>query len=393
MKVLFTWLIIASLVLITACNKENSPTAPGPVPAGPIIGLSGNLSFGTITVGTTASATMTIINNGNAELTVSSISYPTGFSGNWAGGTIASAASQPVTVTFAPGSASTFSGNITVTANHVSGANTIAVSGTGTAAPSFTLSGTVTETPPTTSTPLVGARVAFVDGANAGRFGIAGADGRYEVTGLSNGSYTVSVTLSGYTTATVPVTIDGNTTLNIRLDPISPRTSWGPGQYRVGVDIPAGRYYTDPSHGCRFQRVSNFSGESGSLLSDTQINFDARQWIVDLAAGDFGFSTDGSCGFWFTTPRHGLQTTINAGTWIVGTQITAGTYRAENSTVGCEWQRLSSFSGTGGAVIAGAFANTAGPQLVTILSTDAGFMTNPACGTWTQSAAAGTATR
>jgi hypothetical protein len=87
--------------------------------------------------------------------------------------------------------------------------------------------------------------------------------------------------------------------------------------------------------------------------------------------------------FWFTTPRHGVQTTISAGTWLVGTQVAAGTYRAENSVAGCEWQRLSGFSGNTAAIIGSGFASTAGAQLVTIAGTDTGFMTNTACGTWT----------
>ena len=373
---------IAVLAAVSACGKASTPTTPTPSPG---IALSGNLAFGSVVVGATATAVLTIANTGAAEMTVSSIGFPTAFSGNWTSGIIAAGASQPVTVTFTPTAATAYSGTVTVNAGQATGTNTIAVSGTGTVIPTFTLSGTVTETPPTTSTVLAGVRVTFVDGANQGKTATTGADGRYAITGVINGGFTVSATLTGYNPAVVPVGIDGNTTLNIRLDPLAPRTSFGPGQYRVNTDMPAGRYYSDPAHGCHFQRLRGFGGTSGDVIVNVQINFDAGQWIVDLLSADAGFTTDASCAFWFTTPRRGLQATISPGTWIVGAQIAPGTYRAENSVQGCEWQRLSSFTGNADAVIASAFAAANGPQLVTIASTDVGFMSHVSCGTWTQS--------
>jgi len=106
----------------------------GGVPATRIVGLSGNLAFGSVTVGATAQQTLTISNTGSAPLTVSGVSYPSGFSGNWAAGTIAAGASQVVTVTFAPTLASGYGGTITVSSDATGGANTIAASGTGVAA-------------------------------------------------------------------------------------------------------------------------------------------------------------------------------------------------------------------------------------------------------------------
>ena len=342
------------------------------------------MNFGNVTVGSTATSTLTIGNTGTGPLNITSVTYPTGFSGAFTSGTIAAAGSQAVTVSFTPTAAQTYSGSIIVTGNQASGTNTIAVSGTGTAVvvPTFTLSGLITETPPTTSTVLANARVTFVDGANQGKTATTGTDGRYQITGVVNGGYTVRVELAGYTTQLLPVGINGNTTLDVRLDPTTPRTSFGPGQYRVGTDVPAGRYYSDPAVGCTFQRLSGFGGSSGETLAQGVIEFDAGQWIVDLLSTDAGFATSANCGTWFTTPRRGLQTTITAGMWIVGAQITPGTYRAENSVQGCYWQRVSDFTGAGTSIIANAFVTSPGGQLVTIASTDAGFSTTTECGTW-----------
>ena len=110
------------------------------------------MAFGNVTVGTNATSTLTIGNTGTGDLAITSVTYPTGFTGNFTSGTIAANGSQAVTVTFTPTAAQAFTGNITVTGNQASGTNTTAVSGTGVALATFTLSGIVTETPPTTST-------------------------------------------------------------------------------------------------------------------------------------------------------------------------------------------------------------------------------------------------
>ncbi|MCX7009079.1 MAG: choice-of-anchor D domain-containing protein [Kiritimatiellaeota bacterium] len=98
-----------------------------------IIGLSGNLAFGNVVTGATATATLTITNSGNATLTVSSITYPSGFSGAWSG-TIAAGASRSVVVTFAPTAVSNYSGTMTVNSDKTSGTGTLAASGAGIAA-------------------------------------------------------------------------------------------------------------------------------------------------------------------------------------------------------------------------------------------------------------------
>ena len=102
-----------------------------PAAAAPAIALSGHLAFGNVTVGQTATRTLTISNSGNAPLNVSSISYPAGFSGNWSSGSIAAGASQDINVTFTPAAAQSYSGNITVNSDANSGTNTISASGIG----------------------------------------------------------------------------------------------------------------------------------------------------------------------------------------------------------------------------------------------------------------------
>jgi hypothetical protein len=96
------------------------------------IQLSGALAFGNVITGTTAQLVLTISNPGDATLTVSSITYPTGYTGAYSG-TIAAGASHAVTVTFSPVAVTTYNGTITVNSDKTGGTNTVAVTGNGVA--------------------------------------------------------------------------------------------------------------------------------------------------------------------------------------------------------------------------------------------------------------------
>ncbi len=75
----------------------------------------------------------------------------------------------------------------------------------------------------------------------------------------------------------------------------------------------------------------------------------------------------------------GLAFTFGDGTYRVGKDIPAGTYRSRGGD-GCYWARLKSFSGDLDAILAN--DNAVGPAVVTILRTDRGFESS-GCGKWT----------
>lgn len=117
----------------TAFDDVTVTVNPSGTPSEAIIQLSGDLAFGSIEVNSSANRVLTISNTGSATLSVTNITYPEGFSGDWTGGDIAPGQNVTVNVTFNPTEQKAYSGNITVTSNASSGTNTIAVSGTGTA--------------------------------------------------------------------------------------------------------------------------------------------------------------------------------------------------------------------------------------------------------------------
>jgi len=95
-----------------------------------LISLSGDLAFGDVAVGTSSSRILTISNAGNATLTVGSITYPTGFSGEWSGA-IPANGSTNLAVLFFPGVATNYCGSLTANSDAIGGDNSLSVSGVG----------------------------------------------------------------------------------------------------------------------------------------------------------------------------------------------------------------------------------------------------------------------
>ena len=74
--------------------------------------------------------------------------------------------------------------------------------------------------------------------------------------------------------------------------------------------------------------------------------------------------------------------TFSDGMQVVGTDITAGTYRTDGGD-GCYWERLSGFGGNSDEIIANDFISASGQVVVTIAASDAAF-SSERCGTWTR---------
>ena len=99
--------------------------------------LEANLEFGDVIVGQSSERILRIYNEGNAPLTVTGMTIPSGapLTSTWTGGTIAPGQSQAATVQFSPAALASFGGNLTVNGDQTSGANTTPASGRGVAAP------------------------------------------------------------------------------------------------------------------------------------------------------------------------------------------------------------------------------------------------------------------
>jgi uncharacterized protein YkwD len=185
----------------SACGGD-SPTAPSTAPApssaqtvSKVLSLGGTLAFGSVEVGRTTESALTITNSGTAALSVTGITAPDGFTASWTSGTIAPGGSQQVTVRFAPTAARAYSGALTVSGDQTAGANTIQVSGSGTAMTTAAITGTVAEFG---AGPLGGVNIEIRDGPDAKKTATTDAEGRFSLAGLQPGSVTVRAWKVGY---------------------------------------------------------------------------------------------------------------------------------------------------------------------------------------------------
>jgi hypothetical protein len=105
------------------------------------------LNFVAISGTTSTAQVATLMNSGNAALSISGITLTGSGAGSFAqsnhcGSTLAIGASCSISVTFTPSSAATFAATLSVADNAAGSPQTIALSGAGSAAPSFTISTT-----------------------------------------------------------------------------------------------------------------------------------------------------------------------------------------------------------------------------------------------------------
>jgi chitodextrinase len=167
------------------------------------------------------------------------------------------------------------------------------------------------------------------------------------------------------------------------LNPIIPPQveAFGDGVWLVPNEVVPGTYRNSDSSGaCYWARLSGFSGELADIISN---EFTYEIDIVTIASGDAGFESI-DCGTWSTdlSPRTSSPTaTFGGGTFQVGSEVAAGTWRNSDSSDDCYWERLSGFGGSLSDIISNGFSSSI--QTVTVSSTDVGF-SSERCGTWSK---------
>jgi len=155
--------------------------------------------------------------------------------------------------------------------------------------------------------------------------------------------------------------------------------TFGDGTYQVGKDIKPGTYRTRTgSTNCYYARLKGFSGSLGDILANN--NTDAPA-VVTIKPSDKGFESQ-NCGTWTQDLSRitASKTSFDDGIFIVGTDITPGTYK-DTGGDNCYYARLSGFSGSLSEILAN--NNVSAPTIVTIKASDKGFESK-GCGTWTK---------
>ena len=168
--------------------------------------------------------------------------------------------------------------------------------------------------------------------------------------------------------------------------------TFGEGEYRIGVDIPPGRYravgYSDTCTWRLVEELSRSITEPGQNVGYAGPNFPIT--VVDLThPRALTFSSTG-CGTWTTdlTPLVLPGEPFGDGTFLVGAELAPGRYRASASPDTCRWFLWDARIDGGGAGFGDFIGNR---TIVDILPDDAGF-TSHGCGTWSPQRARTTVT-
>jgi len=164
--------------------------------------------------------------------------------------------------------------------------------------------------------------------------------------------------------------------------PPEPPFTFGAGTWLVGADVPADTYRNSGfSGGCYWERLSGFGGQISDIIANS---FDTVRQIATIKPTDVGFSTDNDCGIWSNdlAPTKAPAASFGGGTWLVESEVAAGTWRNAPTGTGCYWERVSGFGGETADIIANDFIGDASSTIVTVGAADVGFYAGSNCGTW-----------
>lgn len=164
--------------------------------------------------------------------------------------------------------------------------------------------------------------------------------------------------------------------------PSGPFLVIGEGTFEVGVDVQPGTYRVHQRHaGCFWERRKGRSDQQEDVLANEFANDGYA--IVTIKSSDLLFATN-ACDEWTTdlsAVTDSMTVIDEPGTYIVGTDISPGTWRSSGGA-GCYWARLSGFTGGIDDIIENEFRDEdTGPFTVRIEAGDTGFHTNE-CGDW-----------
>lgn len=174
----------------------------------------------------------------------------------------------------------------------------------------------------------------------------------------------------------------GRATWSVRTGAIPVPGFPGTGIFAVGRDVAPGTYRTRTgAPGCTWARLLTDSedGTEEDILSFAVTDLPT---VTTIKPTDPFFGTDG-CAEW-TADLSPLTSSPVAsfgdGTWIVGSDIAAGTWTPSNQDA-CTWARVSNFASDADSLIE--FREGWQQGAVTIRSSDAGFYSD-GCGTWSR---------
>jgi hypothetical protein len=160
--------------------------------------------------------------------------------------------------------------------------------------------------------------------------------------------------------------------------PAAPARTFSDGTWLVGGEVRPGTYRATPEGTCSWARLAEPLAGLEQVIAS---GIGSGPRVVTVGKRDESFRSTG-CGRWTSDLSRVTEdrTVFGDGTFLVGEDVAAGTYRSSGSGT-CSWSRLSGFGGSADEVTASAVG--VGPQEVVIRGSDEGFASS-GCGGWTR---------
>lgn len=387
-------MILGMVFALVGCGGGDSSTGPTtPVRPAPVLAtLSFAVTPSSVSVGGTATATLTALDQFGAPFAVGSIAFSS------TPATVATVNASGVVTAISPGVAT-----IAVNAGTISATAQLRVT-----------------TPP----PVLASLSVTLPAATlaSGQQATAEATGRDQYGApISLGSVTWSVGTSGVATVTpggvVTAVLVGQTTIRAQSGAVFatvPLTvTPGPATQLAFSIPPAGvrnglTFTTQPVLAVRDAAGNAITSDNTTTVSisangGTSVVGPTSRTVVGGIASFFGTGVSGAVGasYSLTYSAAGLAPiaqsgtipvfTFGIGTKIVGVDVPSGLFRSTNAnTASCYWARLSGFGGTLAEILANSI--NGGPSVVAIEASDRGFE-SASCATWSQVMGAVTASQ
>jgi hypothetical protein len=260
---------------IARCGGGGGSTTPTPTPSTPTVTSVAVSGAGAPVVGDTVQLAATAtLSDGTTQVVTGQATWE---SSNQAVATVTAAG---VATFLAQGDA-----DLKATYKSVSGTARVSVAAK--SSPKYTLTGTVSDA--TNGNPLPGVNATILEGVDKGRSGVTGADGRYSIASVSAGTFLVQFTRSDYETRSVGVTVNADTSLDVKITANQASVTRFYGTYNTALTI--------QQQGCSFPFTVGPTGTlklegntSGSSLTATIVERGTTRRYAGSIRTDGSFS-------------------------------------------------------------------------------------------------------
>lgn len=130
----------------------------------------------------------------------------------------------------------------------------------------------------------------------------------------------------------------------------APSNTFKPGTYLVGSDIQPGIYEGKTADSCYWSRLKDVSGSLDSILANDN---SVGQFYIEVVQGDYALKIGCEIAPMASVAKPAaFLTSLPPGTYLIGRDIEAGTFKGQAGSDTCYWARLKNVNGGVDSIIA-----------------------------------------